>query len=151
MEITVSKQINAPIEVTFGVVSDIEKAPEHISGIKRVEILSDVKQGLGTRWRETRLVFGREATEEMEISSFQPNRSYEAVSESRGTNYHTRFTFTEKAGGTLVEMTFSSTPTTLITRLMALFEGLLAGSIRKMLETDLDELKVAAERQAATT
>ena len=72
MEIRLSKHIAAPVDVTFDVFSDIPNLEEHIAGIVKVEVLSDVTQGVGTHWRETRVIFGREATEEMEISTPSP-------------------------------------------------------------------------------
>lgn len=149
MEIRAAKQVNAPIDVTFVVFSDITKIQERVAGITKVEILSDVTRGVGTRWRETRIMFGQEATEEMEISAFQPNQSYDVVAESRGTKYHARYTFAEHHGGTLVEMIFSGTSTTLAGQLMSVFNFLFAGATRKALEADLADLKAVAEQQAA--
>jgi hypothetical protein len=150
VEIQVAKQVNAPSDITFAVFSDITKAQERITGITKVEILSDVNQGIGTRWRETRIMFGKEATEEMEISALQPNQSYDVVAESHGTKYHTRYTFAEQQGGTRVEMIFSGKPTTLTGQLMSVLTFLFAGATRKALEKDMDELKAVAEKQVPT-
>ncbi len=147
MQIHLSKYIAAPVDVTFEVFSDITKAEERIDGITKIEILSDVTHGVGTRWRETRIMFGREATEEMEISALQPNQSYEVVASSRGVDYHTRYTFTEKDGGTQVEMVFSGKANSLMAKLMAPLGFLFAGSVRKALEADMDNLKAVCEQQ----
>ena len=148
MQIHITKQIAAPVELVFDVFSDITKIDNHLSGITKVVILSDMKEGVGTRWRETRTIFGREATEEMEISDFKPNQSYDVIASSRGTDYHIRHTFTPKDGGTQVDMIFSSTPTSLPAKLISSLGFLFKGTTRKMLEADLDELKALCERMA---
>jgi uncharacterized membrane protein len=148
MEIQVSKHIAAPIDVVFDVFSDISKVEERVAGITHVVILSDVKHGVGTRWRETRIMFGREATEEMEISDFKQNKSYDVIASSNGIDYHSRYTFTEKDGSTQVDMVFSGKPTSLIAKLMTPLGYLFKGAARKAMEADMDELKAVCERMA---
>ena len=145
MKIELSKEIHAPVERVFEVFSDISQIEQRISGITKVDILSDVKQGKGTRWRETRVMFGREATEEMEISTFNPNQSYEVVAESRGMKYHTVYTFTPSNGATRVNMVFSGKPMTMVAKLMTPLGMLMQGPARKALDADMDELKRIAE------
>lgn len=146
MKVQVSKYINAPVDVTFDVFSDVERTAERIEGIKRVEILSDVKHGRGTRWRETRELFGQDRTEEMEIKAFQPNQSYEVVASSDGTDYHTTYTFTEKDGSTLVEMTFTGKPVSFMAKLLSPLALLMTNSTKKLLEEDIDQLKAICEQ-----
>jgi carbon monoxide dehydrogenase subunit G len=148
MEIRVSKNIAAPIQITFDVFSDIRKIEERIPGITKVEILSDIATGVGTRWRETRVMFGREATEEMEISTLKANQSYEVVAASNGMDYHTLYTFVEKDDGTQVEMIFTGKPVTLMAKLMTPLGYLFKNVALKALETDMDNLKVICENQA---
>lgn len=149
MEIRASRQINAPIDRVFDVFSDIEKAEDRIEGIKNIVILSDVKAGVGLRWRETRVMFGREATEEMEISAFRPNHSYEVVAESNGAAYHSIYTFKERNGGTHVEMVFSGKPVSLAAKLMSPLAFLFKGATQKALEADMDALKAVCEQGTA--
>ena len=149
MEIRLSQLVNAPVEKVFDVFSDISQAENRIEGITKIEMLSDVTSGVGTRWRETRILFGREATEEMEISAYSPNQSYEVVAESRGMKYHSIYRFTPSADGTQVEMVFSGTATTLATRLMSLLGFLFQGATRKALEADMVALKKVCEAPAA--
>lgn len=73
----------------------------------------------GTRWRETRMIFGSAATEEMGIGAFDQDRSYTVVSENCGCTYRTTFTF--EADGTTatnVQMLMDITPNTLCARAM---------------------------------
>lgn len=147
MEIRVSKHVNAPLDRVFEVFSDIQNAEERIEGITNIDILSDKKQGVGTRWRETRIMFGREATEEMEISRFEEPKVYEVVASSNGIDYFSRYTFTEQNGGTLVNMTFSGKPKTFMAKLMTPLGYLFQGSTKKAMEGDMDDLKRYCEKR----
>jgi uncharacterized membrane protein len=149
MHIKVSKDINAPIERVFDVFTDLEQAANRIAGINKVEILSDVKQGKGTRWRETRTMMGREATEVMEISAFNPHQSYEVTAASRGMEYHTIYTFTPQGDAIRVEMVFSGKPTSLLAKMMTPLGVLMQGTARKALEADMEDLKRVCEETAA--
>lgn len=150
MEVRLSKHIATPVDLTFDVFSDIPNLQERVDGIVKVEVLSDVSQGVGTRWRETRVMFGREATEEMEISAFRPNQFYEVVASSRGVDYHSLYTFAEKDGGTQVEVVFTGKPTTLPAQLMSLLAGLFKNATVQAFEADMENLKAICEQKAAS-
>ena len=70
--IVVSVDIDVPIDRVFSIATDLQNAPERIGGITKLEVLTDGPFGLGTRWRETRVMFGREATEVMWVTAFDP-------------------------------------------------------------------------------
>ena len=59
-----SAEAELSIERARQAFADIENAPARMSGIESVEFVSDVRTGLGTRWRETRRMYGRAATED---------------------------------------------------------------------------------------
>jgi uncharacterized protein YndB with AHSA1/START domain len=147
MEITARRTIRAPIDVVFGVFADIEHAADHLSGIEAIEIVSDVRLGLGTRWRETRMMFGRPTTEEMEITEFEPPTRYSVGSDSRGTRYQTVFEFAEGGGEGVTEATmiFGGRPVSIGARLLSPLAFVFAGQVRKMIEADMDDLVVACE------
>jgi hypothetical protein len=148
-------RIEAERERVFEVFADLEHADQVVPGIERIEVLTPGAVGKGTRWRETRIMFGRAATEEMWIESFDPPHSYSVAAESHGARYHTAYTF-EPAGShgeaTLVRMTFTATPTSLAAKVMGtLLGGAMLGSIRKAFASDMDALKAACERESART
>jgi len=145
MKVLASTHVNAPIDITFAVFSDVAQIADRIDGIIKVEMLSEIQQGIGTRWRETRVMFGREATEEMEISVFEENRSYEVVAESHGAEYHSVYTFAEKDGGTQVSMVFSAKPISLMAKVMTPLGYLMKGTAQKAFEADMSALKSVAE------
>lgn len=148
-----SRHVNAPPEVVFGVATDFANLPAFVSGIDRVEILSDGPVGEGTRFAETRTMFGRDATEEMTVSEWDPPRKFALDAISCGCQIVCVQEFTPDLAGTLV--TFQMTPlpqgfrARILMALMAPLSWLMSGSVRKQISADLDDLKVEAERRAA--
>ncbi len=72
--------------------TDLAGAPRVVRGIDAVEVLTPGEFGVGTRWRETRTMLGRSATEEMTVTAMEPQRSYttEAVGRACGTSRRSR-------------------------------------------------------------
>ena len=62
---TLSRHVETPVDRVFEVFSDIPRSHEMVDQIVRIEMLTDGPVGVGTRWRETRMMFKREATEEL--------------------------------------------------------------------------------------
>lgn len=145
MKAEVTRQIAAPIESVFDVFTDLPRAADRISGIESVEMLTDGPFAVGTRWKETRKMMGKLATETMWITAVELNRSYTAEAESCGTHYTTMFTFEPADGGTRVTMSFAGQPMTLLAKLMSPLGRLMSGAIKKMLAKDLDDLAAACE------
>jgi len=145
----VSTTIDAPPEDVWAHLVDIERYPELISGIKGVEKQTEGPVGVGTRFRETRVMFGKEATEEMEFAAVDPPRSFELVAESHGARHLTTTSLAPESGGTRVEMTFETTPVKLLAKLMMPLSGLMLKSCRKAMEQDLADVKAAIESVGA--
>ena len=145
--VVVEGQINARVEQVFAVMSDIPNAANMISGITKIEMLTEGAVGVGTRWKETRLMFGKEATEEMGITEFIPNHSYVVESDSCGARYRTEIRFFAAAGGTKVRMDFGAKPQTLFAKVMQPLSWMMRGAILKCLEKDLADVKTICEAQ----
>ena len=148
--ILVEKQIDAPVHDVFAVMSDIPNAANTISGITDIEMLTEDPVGVGTRWRETRIMFGKSTTEEMGITAFTPDESYVVESDSCGTRYRSTIRFLESHGGTKVQMEFGATPQSLFAKMMQPLGGMFAGTIRKCLLDDLNDAKLACESRVAS-
>ncbi len=144
--VTVTQHVQAPLERVFEIFTDLRKAPERITGIQSLDVLSPGDVGAGTRFRETRVMFGKEATEEMQVTEFEPNRSYAVEADSHGCLYRSEFVFEPKGDGTDVTMTFGATPYTLGAKLMSPLGKLMAGSVRKACGQDMADLAVFAEK-----
>ena len=118
---------------------DFENAAEHVPAIKSVEILSDVRSGVGTRFRETRVIFGKEASEVMEVTSFEPGRSYVVEAASCGQEYVTECRVEPDGTGCRAITTMHATPTTLTAKIVAPICGVIfGGMMKKALRGDLE-------------
>ena len=148
-EIKVTREVKAPADAVWDVLTDLEGSPETISGITAVERLDELEGfAVGTKWRETRVLFGKEATEVMEVTEIDPGRSYTVYAASRGNEY-TSIMSVEPAGeGSTVGMSFVATPTGGFSRLMASTIGkMFEGTTRKAIEQDLADIASAAENR----
>jgi hypothetical protein len=144
--ITLTRHVAAPPEKVFAVASDFRNAAGRLRGITKMELLTDGPVGVGTRFRETRVMFGREATETMTVTAFDPPRGYALGAESCGCRYHIEFRFTPKDGGTDLEMRFEGRPLTLVAKVLGFLMGpMISKNCAKESEKDLDDLKAAAE------
>jgi len=145
--IKVSTQVAAPLEKVFEVFTQIDKAAERIPAITKLEMLSEGPFGNGTRWRETRLMMKKEATEEMWVTGFDPPKSYTVEAQSHGSLYQTLFEFKQEAGGTKVTWTFDCIPQSFGAKLLApVFALFFNGMMKKCMLGDLEALRDVCER-----
>jgi uncharacterized protein YndB with AHSA1/START domain len=144
--ITCTTTINAPPDRVFAVFADLRNADKNVKGIKKIEVLTDGPIGKGTRFRETRAMFGREQTETMEVTDFQPPRSYTVEANSCGCLCRSQFEFRPEGAGTAVQMNFQTTPLTFFAKLMSPLMGLMAKTCKKMIDRDFADLKALAEK-----
>jgi uncharacterized protein YndB with AHSA1/START domain len=147
--IRVSRDIKAPVEQVFAMFTDIEHGPDHVSGIKTIELVSYGPLGLGTRWRETREVLGRLDDAEMEITAFEKNRTYTITHHKAGVRIDTVFTFEPVPDGTRVSIEFGLNPQGLPPALLSPIEWAIGDKVRSVLSQDLLDLKASVERVAA--
>jgi len=145
--IFVSQLIRAPLERVFAAFTDLPRSAEIIPAIKRIEMLTDGPMRIGTRWRETRVMFGKEATEEMAISDLRPNQSYTVRGESCGAEFLTELRFTPQGEATLVEMETRTRPLTFVAWLMTPLGWLMSGMMKKCLAEDLEAMRRHLEAQ----
>ncbi|MFC5381216.1 SRPBCC family protein [Aquipuribacter nitratireducens] len=151
-DVEVHRRVQAPVDEVWRIATDLESAPQVVRGIDAVEVLTPGPFGVGTRWRETRTMFGRSATEEMTVSAVDPGRSYTVEATSSGVHYLSTFSFAPAGeGATEATMTFGGRPTTRVAKVLgALTAPLATRSVEKALRADLDDIAAAAERGAAT-
>jgi uncharacterized protein YndB with AHSA1/START domain len=142
----VTRTIAAPVAKVFQTVADISQFSQALPHIVKVEFLSDVKTGLGARFRETRLMQGNEHTTELEVTEYVPDERIRLVADSHGTVWDTLFTVAPHGSGTLLTMTMDARAYKLLARIMNL---LIAGMVRKQIEKDMDAVKAFCERGAS--
>lgn len=146
VSLRLSKKVDAPIGRVFEVFTDLRRAPERISGIKSLEVLTEGPIGVGTKFRETRVMFGREATEQMEITEFRENEMYAVECTSGGTHFRFELEFRPDGAGTMAQMSFDGRPVTKTARALSVLTSLMMkGACRRAMEQDLADLKRAAE------
>jgi carbon monoxide dehydrogenase subunit G len=152
MRIDVEVRINAGADVVWDLVADIAHSASIISGIERVDILDRPETGLvGLRWRETRTMFGKTATEVMWITEAEEGVHYATEARSHGSVYRSRILVEDLGAATRLGLTFAAEAEGLLTKLLSLvFMGLMKGATRKALQQDLEDIKAAAESRVAT-
>lgn len=150
-QFSVRRSIAAPIDVVFAQVSDFANAPKHCSGINRVEMLTDGPVRVGTRFKETRVMFGKEATEVMEVIALTPPHGYVLGSEACGCRYRREIRLAPAANGTDAVMNFSAQPLTFFAKIICKLMGFMMKSVSKACAQDLEDLKAAVESHKAAT
>jgi uncharacterized protein YndB with AHSA1/START domain len=79
-----TRSIAAPVARVFETVAHIDRFQEAIPHITNVEFLTETHSGVGTRFRETRLMRGREASTELEVTEYVPDERVRLVSDAGG-------------------------------------------------------------------
>lgn len=143
--VTVSNDVAAPIEEVFRLFTDIEHGPAHVSGIKRIEVLTPGPFHLGTRWRETREVMGRLDSAEMEITAFERHRMYTITHHKAGVRIDTTFWFETSGAGTKVSVEFDLDAGGMPPGLLAPIGWAIGGTVERVLSHDLADLKRSVE------
>jgi uncharacterized membrane protein len=148
MIIEVQITIEGSKEDVWHVITDIENSPNMIEGIEKVEILEKPTNGLvGLKWRETRTLFGRTATEIMWITDEKENESYKTRAESNGAVYITDLVLAEQSDKTQLTMAFDIMPQTFSSKLMSAITGrFFRNATEKALMQDLIDIKSAVEQ-----
>ncbi|WP_041563478.1 SRPBCC family protein [Nocardia brasiliensis] len=147
--ITVTREVAATPDRVWAVITDLERTAAVIRGITRLERLDNgAGFTVGTTWRETRVMFGKEATETLSVTALVPGQSYTTEADSHGTHYRSIVTLTAKGQNTLLAMGFEGKPHGKVTRTAAFIGRLFEGPTRRMLQRDLDDIAKAAESPA---
>jgi hypothetical protein len=162
--INVTTIVNAPTQRVFDIVTDFEHGADTLSQVTKCEMLSDPPHRpirVGSRFRETRQVFGKEATEVMEVASLsRPDESdagvgsYTLKAHSHGADYLTRITVTPTSptdDACELAMSFHANPRSLGAKLLSPLARLMTKTIRNCLDQDLADIKAAAERTSTPT
>ena len=147
MKLAIDKEIHSTREMVWKVITDIENSADTISGINEIEILNKPKDTLvGLKWKETRTIFGKSATETMWITEAGENNYYKTRAESNGAIYQTILKLSEKENTTVLTMQFSTEAISLKGKIMAfIFGRMLSKSMKGLIENDLTDIKTTVE------
>lgn len=155
--IAVEKHIRAPVERVFAKASDVHNWANQIGAITKIEVHTEGPVGNGTRFTETRTMWGKEASETMTFADFDPPNGFRLLASSHGCDYVSTHTFEAvegaadgggKGGGTRLSLVFEGTPRTLPAKMMGIMFAFMKKSMCTMLEKDLDDLARACEAEA---
>lgn len=150
-DLTLSRRIAATPEQVWAVLTDLDNAASTLQGVTRVERLTDGPYSVGTRWRETRTMFGKESTQEMWVAENDPWRRSLIQAEAGGTAYETEFRLEQlgadpAATNLTVRFGASTTdPSGIQKAVMKVFGGWAIKATTKALKQDLADIAAAAE------
>lgn len=144
--IVIEKHINAPVERVYAVMTDLERWPETISAITKIEKLTEGPLQNGTRFKESRVMFGKEHAETMTFEDVRPGRGYTLTAQSCGVRYASVHSLTPEKGTTRLRLELSCTPVSLGAKIISPIMGvMMKGTMKKMIAKDFDDVARACE------
>lgn len=147
MRFRVSVPIEATKEEIWRVMTDIEHENQTLHNVNDVEILEKPNESLnGLKWKETRILFGREEAEEISVTEFRENSFYKTHSESHGMTHDATYAIEPEGDHNLLMVDYISKPQRFSTRLTnLLFGSLMKTTTRQELLDDLEDIKKRSE------
>jgi hypothetical protein len=141
--------VNGSKAAIWAAITNIENAPEIISGIENIEVVEKPASGLvGLKWRETRILFGKPATAEKWITDAAENEFYKTRAESDGFVFLSTTSISESGRGITLTSFHESKPQNLVARLLSVpMMFLFKGVAKKALLQDLNDIKSAVEQE----
>jgi hypothetical protein len=140
--VTVVRSIRAPVDRVFSTVSDISQYSRAVRDIVRFEFLSEVRSGVGTRFRETRLMKGKEHHTELDVTEYASNDRVRMVAANHGIVWDTLFTVAAVNGETRLTTTMDARTRRIPARIMI---ALMKGNLQRAIGKDMDAVKAYCE------
>jgi len=143
MELSVFVEIEKSLEDVWKAIIDFENCSNYINSIVEIEIIDNPRDTLiGFKWKETRVMFGKEATETMWITDYIENNYYQTRAESHGSIYISRLSLERVRENTKLTMSFTAEAQTFFVKILSVFMGfIIKGSMKKALLKDLNDIK----------
>ncbi|MEQ2528096.1 SRPBCC family protein [Bacillaceae bacterium CLA-AA-H227] len=138
----VKRIVHASQQKVFASLIDLDSAERWMQGLVRIERLDEGSIQKGSQWKETRKMFGTEATEHFEVAELnEPNKIVLRCDGTKGTTGKGEFVFTYilTSSGELTEVTLNGEIKGL-TGMARLFGKMMAGTFKKACAKDLDSL-----------
>ena len=96
--------ISRPPKLVFDFITTPDNAPKVVQSVKSMVKLTEGPVRVGTRYRETRLMNGREQHAELEVVAYEPNQKYAMKNVTEGIETVYQYTFHPEANGTRVDL-----------------------------------------------
>ncbi|HWN70448.1 MAG TPA: SRPBCC family protein [Haliangium sp.] len=141
--------IDAPPDRVFAAMTDADGYRHWMKGFVGVEKLTQGPFGVGTEWRETRRMFGREASEVFEVTAYEPpSRLCLRVDGTRGASrkgeYRFEYALAPEGPGTRLRLKGEIDTPGWFARLML---RMLVGMFKKAHDKEMQALKRHVEKQ----
>jgi len=149
VQIELAKTVATEPAAAFAVLADIVDWPLIISAVRSVELLTPGPIRVGTRLREDRIVFGRDATLDLEVETIERPRRLRLLVEHPDLHYELDHLIDAiYGGGCRLMLIFRSRPKTAPGQtLQPLMTPFMETALRDELEQDLSDLAAAFARQ----
>ncbi len=144
----VIRTIHVSQQAAYRGLLDLDAAQHWMQGLVKMERLDEGQMREGSQWRETRRMFGNEASEHFEVIELnEPNKIVLRCDGTKGTTGKGEFIFTYrlKSSGNQTVVTLHGEIKGL-TGLTKFFGKVMAGVFKKASAKDLDALKSYLER-----
>lgn len=144
--VSTSRTIRAPRELVFRAVADVREFKKIQPQIVEVEFLTEQQRGLGTRFRETRMMGSKPATTVLEVTEYVENERIRFVTDAGGTIWDTVMDVrpSVQPGVTELSMVMDARPHKLLAKVMT---PLIMGMVGKAVKADMDRVKDWCEAQ----
>ena len=148
MEYQATVCIDGTKEDVWRVITNIEGSVETIRAIEQIDVLENPASGLvGLKWRETRTMFGKQATEVMWITDSEPNHYYKTRAESHGMIYISTMEIESSDQEQHLKMRFEGQAQSLMGKIMSSVFGIMMNnSTKKAMFQDLQDIKKVVEQ-----
>ena len=150
-KMNLSISINAAPETVFDVIADIEKSPERIEWYEHVEMLTEGPVGVGTKWRETRVMNNKKSFEDWELTAFERPSYFTAYCDSHGYDVNYTMRVQPEGDGSKLSLDMTTNPRSLTGKLMKPWEWLMSGMMKKIVLKDLESTRAYIEGTKAST
>ena len=148
MRLNLSVMINRPPGDVFEAFIKIPEWADRIPAISKIEMHTEGETVVGTKFTETRIMFGKEAQETMTVTRLEADSLFVVEARSHGSHYITTHRFTPSGTGTEVGVEFEAIPESLFAKIFGLVGFLFKGAMEKVFRKDLDALKDSMEGKA---
>lgn len=129
-------------EDVFAYVSDLENAPQWVPDLVSVTKKTDGEIGVGTRYDEVVRMGKNEGEAQLEVTEYDPPRSFAHRGQGGPSRFTARFTFTPDGDGTRLKHDY----TVQLSGFAKLMTPMITGWVRKNADAGMQKLKEALEQ-----